>query len=155
LISTSSVAPSEITSQPCLRALAALVYATPRIDVDELARLLPQLHAKLGQIFMERAATNHDGLVPDKVTDSLSAAQPDDATVHAYLMQLAPLRYKPHAMPAPQYHPPSVLDGGGGREEVVYPSLPPSSGELPVPVAFGVPLPVHAGGVAPSAPPPE
>jgi len=146
--------PGEITAQPCLQALSSVIYAAARIDIDELNRMMPQLRAKLGKVFMEHALSNHEQMVMDKVADNLSAQQPDDATIHAYLMQIAPHKYKPHAMPAPSY------DSQPSSEHtslVTYPSLPPhaGTGDVPVPIAFGVPLPIHEGAILPSAPPPE
>ena len=83
LIEFSKECPPDLVS-----CISTLIYATPRVDVPELAVIRKQFRAKYGKKFEEAAMNNTGGVLNERVVTKLSVQPPAAYLVQTYLERI-------------------------------------------------------------------
>lgn len=81
---------SEKDCPPDLKeAVSSLIWASKRVDIDELGEVRKQLIKKYGKKFAEEADSNEGGVVNERLFNKLSVTPPSALLVMRYLEEIA------------------------------------------------------------------
>ena len=69
--------------------IATLIWATGRVDVQELGEIRNQFKLKYGKKFIRKCEDNESGIMNERVIARLSLIPPNAATVRRYLVKIA------------------------------------------------------------------
>mmetsp|Transcript_31470 Transcript_31470/g.41623 ORF Transcript_31470/g.41623 Transcript_31470/m.41623 type:complete len:366 (+) Transcript_31470:121-1218(+) len=72
-----------------VEALSTLVYASDRIDVQELIEVKKQIKLKYGKAFVQRAEVNEGGICNERIVHKLSLQPPSQFLCVSYLQEIA------------------------------------------------------------------
>ncbi len=81
--------PSHICEPSLVEAVSTIIYAAPRMNIQELLRVKEGFGAKFGKDFVHQAAENKNEQVNSKIIQKLSIYAPEPFLVEQYLKEIA------------------------------------------------------------------